>query len=439
MFYNLAIVGHTITIETIRKVVQTYYKDIQLIEVEFNSSEDVDRVSGYLKVIESEVDGVIFTGKIPYNLLNATMVSHTPWVYIDQNYSQLQRTLLEGVVHHGYDITKASIDSFSLEVVFNAYKEIQLYNEDLDLKVSNHDIFDPHFLDKLKNFHIENIRNHKSYFCLTGITSIYEALSAEGIPCLWLRPTVDTIKNTIESLKLRKKSQISAEREIVVLSVEPDLPDEYALVNENEYQLRLQKNKLAELVTLFAQKIQGAVVETGNRGYLIFSTRNILESETKGLTQVSLLEEVSKSIGSTISMGIGFGTTAREAKYHAVQGMYRARKHGGHQAFVVTDYNYVGSIKPTIKEVAITKDDGLLNIADRTGISFNTIYKLHCIVAENKRNRFTPKELSQLLGNSIRSTNRLLEKLEEASLIQITGRQIVGKAGRPSRIFRLLI
>lgn len=440
MIKHIAIVGHKRTIQLVKEVINNYYKEIQLTEIELNETRDVNRVSIFLKELESKVDGVLFTGKIPFNLLNITMVSHTPWVYIDQNYSQLQRTLLEGVYHHGYDITKASIDSYSRSVVLNAYKEIKLSEQDLHLQISKHDIYGAEFLEELKTFHKESYEADRSSFCLTGISSVYEYLESEGIPCLWLRPTVDTIKNTIERLKLRQSKRIREEREIVVLSVEPDLPDEYALVYENEYQLRLQKNKMAEVVTLFAQRIQAAIVETGNRGYLLFSTKNILEQETGGLKQISLLEEVERIAGTTVSIGIGFGTTAREAKYHALKGMYRARKHGGHQAYVVTESAYIGPIKAfEIEQKDTTMEASLLAIADRTSISLNMIFKLHCIIAESNNNRFTPKELSDLLGNSIRSTNRLLEKLEEANLIEVTGRQKVSKAGRPSRVFKLLI
>lgn len=440
MIKKIAVVGHKRTVKIVRKVIATYYKNIQMAEVDFIETMDVERVCETLKNLENEVDGVLFTGRIPYDLLNATMVSHTPWVYIDQNYSQLQRTLLEGVYHYGYDIKNASIDSYTEEVVYNAYKEIQLPKTSLQVQISTHDIFEPSFLEKLLNFHRENIEMKRASFCLTGVSSIYETLEKEGLPCLWLRPTVDTIKNTIERLKLRQRHRISAEREIVVLSVEPDLRDEYELASENEYQLRLQKNKLAEAITLFAQKIQAAIVETGSRGYLLFSTKNIVEMETNEFKTISLLDDVKRKTGTTVSLGIGFGTTAREAKFHALKGMYRARKYGGHQAYVVTEKRYIGPIKPLNIDVEseLAIEASLMVIADRTGISLNTIFKLHCIVAENTRNRFTPKELSDLLGNSVRSTNRLLEKLESAQLIEITGRQIVGSAGRPSRVFKIL-
>jgi hypothetical protein len=439
MIKQIAVVGHLRTIEIVRNVLHTYYKEISLTEIELNNSQEIQRVSDYLRVLEDDVDGVVFTGKIPYKLMNSAMFSHKPWVYIDQNYSQLQRTLLEGLLHHGYDIKKASIDSYEKEVVYNAYKEIQLLKSDLELQVSNHDIYHPNFLEQLQTFHKENVKRGVSEFCLTGISTIYEALIEEEVPCLWIRPTVDTIKNTIERLKLRQASKISAEREIVVVSVEPDLTDEYALTSENEYQLRLQRNQLAEIVTLFAQKIQAAIVEADRRGFLLFSTRNILEMETKGLKEITLLEEIYQKGMGTVSIGIGFGTTAREAKYYALQGMYRARKHGGHQAYVVSESSFIGRIKPSKIEDSGhgLLEDTLREIADRSGISLNTIFKLHCIIAENPRNRFTPKELSVLLATSVRSTNRLLEKLEEHKLIEMTGRQIVGSAGRPSRVFKI--
>ena len=161
MVFNIAVVGHMRSIEIVRNVTQTYYPDIKLTEVELNRSEDISRVSKYLKAIENDMDGVIVTGKIPYDLLNTTMVSHIPWVYIEQNYNQLQRTLLEGVIHHGYDITKASIDSFPTEVVYNAYKEIQLYKESLNLEVSDHDIYDPLFFRSKYVF--GNIKSSRMY------------------------------------------------------------------------------------------------------------------------------------------------------------------------------------------------------------------------------------------------------------------------------------
>lgn len=442
MIKQIAVVGHVRTIEIVKGVLETYYKEIGVTEVELNNSQEIQGVSDQLRRLEDTVDGLVFTGKIPYKLMNSAMFSHKPWVYIDQNYSQLQRTLLEGLLHHHYDIKRASIDSYEEAVVYNAYKEIQLLKKELALKVANHDIYQPDFLDQLQTFHRENVKQGISSFCLTGISTIYEALTRDKIPCLWIRPTVDTIKNTIERLKLRQASKISAEREIVVLSVEADLTDEYVLTSENEYQLRLQRNQLSEIVTLFAQKIQGAIVEVDQRGFLIFSTRNILEMETKGLKEVTLLEEIYHKGMGTVSIGIGFGTTAREAKYNAFQGMYRARKHGGHQAYIVSESSFIGHIKPTKKIEGLEQgllEDSLRDIAERSGISLNTIFKLHCIIAENPRNRFTPKELSSLLDTSTRSTNRLLEKLEAHRLIEMTGRQIVGSAGRPSRVFKILL
>jgi len=442
MIKNIAIIGHPRTIGLVRNVIHTYYNHLHITEIPLIQSDHLEKVSAYLKSIETDIDGVLFTGKIPYNLLNNMMVSHTPWVYIEQNYSQLQRTLLEGLYHHQYDITNVSIDSYDEKTVTNAYREIQLFKGDLNLQISKHDIYTSNFLNDLTLFHLQNYKVGKSSLCITGISSIFESLKEENVPCLLLRPTVDTIKDTIERLKLKKRSKINEERQIVVLCIEPDLAGDYALINENEYQLRLQQNKIAEEITLFAQRIQAAVVETGNHGYLLFSTKNILDIETKSLKELSLLHQINRTTSTTVSVGIGFGTTAREAKHSAVLGMHRARKHGGHQAYVVEDNNFIGPLKeivPQDESSTNSIESTLLHIADQTGISLNTIFRLHCIAAENSQNRFTSKELAELFGNSQRSMNRLLEKLELAGYIEITGKQIIGNSGRPSRVFKLLL
>lgn len=50
---------------------------------------------------------------------------------------------------------------------------------------------------------------------------------------------------------------------------------------------------------------------------------------------------------------------------------------------------------------------------------------------------FTTKELADEFGNSHRSMNRIIEKLELAGYVEVAGKKVVQKAGRPSRIIKL--
>ena len=440
MLFKLGVIGHGRNIKKVVEVSNVYFTDIEITEIQLVLADQIDSIVKYLHAQEQYFDGIIFTGKIPYDLMNHAMHSKTPWVYIDQNHSQLQRTLLEASFLKQYDLLNVSIDSYDKATVYNAYSEVGIDCDQLTLRISELDIFDPEFLNDLKAFHIHNYNHENSSFCITGVSSIYEALISENIPCMLLNPTVDTIKQTIHSLKLKKRSQVNEGSQIVALSIEIDLGNAYSLINENEYQVMLEKTKITEEIYLFAQRIQAAVIEVGVREYLLFSTKNIIELETKNMQNLTLLKDIEDKTFSTVSVGIGFGVTAREAKYNANLGMQRSKRSGGNQAFSVIDGIFEGpmtSVRTNVSEVSEIIDSTYQTIADASGISINTIFRLHCIMDENKKDCFTSKELADQFGNSNRSMNRILEKLELAGYVEVVGKKVVEGAGRPSRIVKL--
>jgi len=256
-----------------------------------------------------------------------------------------------------------------------------------------------------------------------------------------IEPTVEAIKQAVQHFRLKHEFSMVEDRQIVVIAIEMDMPDAYSLINENEYQLMLNKMKVAEEIYLFAQKIQAAVVEIGFRGYLLFGTKKILELETNNINELKILASVSSNTANTISIGVGYGITAREAKYNANQGMIKAKNEGGNKGYLVF-YNKV--IGPIVSDKergdANTNliDASYLTIAEKAGISVNTVYKLHCMIEQNKKYNYTSIELADELGISVRSVNRIVSKLEVNGFVRQVGKKVVSGAGRPSRIIKIL-
>ena len=101
---------------------------------------------------------------------------------------------------------------------------------------------------------------------------------------------------------------------------------------------------------------------------------------------------------------------------------------------------YFGPIVP-VHEPDNSPDDKIdgyfQEIAAAAGISLNSIIKIQTIMDINKTNTFTPLELAKAYGISLRSMNRLLEKLLDNNYARIIGYNMRNSAGRPSRIIRL--
>ncbi len=436
---KLGLVGHRRTIGMVTEIMALSFADIEITEIPMDTT-DITPVVSYIKANEHRFDGLLFTGKIPYDLVNTSIISQKPWTYIQHDTSRLLSGLLEASFTFGFDIRKISIDSYSEDDVYGIYENLKIPKETLDLHIAQNTIFDNDFLADTRRFHHENYRKKGSSVCITGISDVYEYLAGLNIPCVVLDPTKQSIEEAIKYYDIKKRSKLKKNSDIVVLAIERDLPDEHALIKENEYQLSLESMKISEEIYLFSQRVQAAVVEREIGKYMLFTTKQLFEMETEQLQKINILTKQNVMRFGTLSIGIGYGETAREAKYNANLGLLKAKKQGGNQAYKVENNQYFGPIVPlrASGETPADQIDGYFQkIASVTGISLNSILKLQSIMDRNKTNTFTPMELANLYGISLRSMNRLLEKLLSANYAKIIGHNMRTATGRPSRIVRL--
>lgn len=434
----LGLIGHQRTMDITSQLIEQYYTHIKVTKIPMNTMNTSEVVS-WIKSNESGFDGMLFTGKIPYDLINTEMISKKPWVYIQHDASRLLSGLLEASLSQKYDITKISIDSYPEDEVYEIYKNIN--TEILDIQVSNNSIFHETFLEDIKAFHKQAFLQKGVSVCITGISTVYEYLTEHSIPCIALDPTKQSIEEALRYLESKKEFQNEKSSQIVVIAIERDLPNEHALIKENEYQLALESMKISEEIYHFSQRVQAAVVEKEIGKYLLFTTKYLLELETEELQKLNIITKQIVQRFGTLSIGIGYGQTAREAKYNANLGLIKAKKHGGNQAYKVENNQYIGPIRPsTAQNEPINHIDGpFQRIASTAGISLNSVIKLQTIIDQQKSDTFTSDELAKLYGVSTRSMNRLLEKLLDTKYAQIVGCNIRTRAGRPSRIIKLCL
>ena len=436
---KLGLIGHNRTIGIVRKIMSQSFSDVEITEIPMDTT-DITSVVSYLKANEHSFDGLLFTGKAPYDLVNMAIISKKPWMYIQHDTSRLLSGLLEASFINGFDIRRISIDSYSEEDVYRIYENLKIPEEQLNVCICHNIPFNVEYLKNIQSFHRKNYENGNVSVCITGISGVYEYLLGLGVPCIVLDPTKQSIEEAIKYYDIKKRSKLQKNSDIVVLAIERDLPDEYALIKENEYQLSLEAMKISEEIYRFSQRIQAAIIEKEIGKYMLFTTKPLFEMETEQLQKINILTKQNMVQFGTLSIGIGYGETPREAKYNASLGLLKAKKKGGNQAYKVENNQYFGPIVPVHEpnNSPEYKIDGYFqNIASVTGISLNSIIKLQTIMDINKKDTFTPLELAKAYGVSLRSMNRLLEKLLDNNYAKIIGHNMRNSAGRPSRIIRL--
>ena len=163
-----------------------------------------------------------------------------------------------------------------------------------------------------------------------------------------------------------------------------------------------------------------------------------LESETDNLYNIELFENLKNQIFNSISIGIGYGETAIEAKYNANIAMEKAKQKGENILYVIYSGNRIyGPIKYNNTDDSLEINKRFYKIADESQVSLNKIFQIYNIIEREQKKNFTSKELATKCGISIRSMDRIIEKLENAGYIEIVGKNIITQYGRPSRIIKI--
>ncbi len=424
-------------VDIMQRVAQREFDDIQLVPLTYkNFSEAAQMVREH----QNEFDALIFSGNGAFDC-SATSVKQTIiWRILTMHGDRLTRALLLASIG-GYDLTRISCDGYQKDILTDIYEEIGIKKPYILFYPDGEDLTDPSHVDKIARFHLHSYQSGTVSCCITLFHYVYQYLIDRGIPCFFALPTYHCARETLQNVRLSYIAQHNQRSQIAVLMIKIDTPSKYSVIGQDEYQFHADKQVISDYVYRFASKIQAAVLEISYNTYLLFSTRHILEDETSGFTDIALLGEVGQSALHSVSVGIGYGTTAAAAKYNAIVAMEKAEKITGCSAYLLTeDGNCYGPLAQTEQRrpVKSTIDKRLYQIASDSQLSINRISQLNTIVQHHCQDCFTTKELAEQCGITTRSMDRILNRLEQAGYAMLVGKKVIAETGRPSRIMRLL-
>ena len=439
---KIGVFGHVKRINDIKEVSKAFEDTIDFIFVELNTLPTVAELKKILEEYEPVLNGIIFTGHVLYDMIIGEIIPSIPWEYLHRNDHQLYRALLKIKIKTDYDINRVSIDSYNRSTVKRIYSSLDIDSSIGNIVVAKDMDDNNDNVEYLKSFHLSNYRSGMVSCCITGLGNISDYLESRDIPVFTLDPTYDVIRETLMRLQMKSEVKKNRQSQIVVLYATIDESGDYSIKNDDNYNSAIEHMTVSKNIYKFAQSIGGVVTER-NRGYfLIFTTRNLIETITENFRTLPLLDNIEDNALRTISAGIGYGNNVMEAKQNAVNGMLRSKNNGGSQAYVVYNNKVIGPIKPSVnisKTKDLRVDKSFHIIAEETRLSINSIYKLHSIMVSSNKKTFTSKELSELYGVTSRSMNRILDKLIENDYAAVVGERVISNHGRPSRIIQLKI
>jgi hypothetical protein len=383
--------------------------------------------------LAKEAEVLFVFGPVAYRLVKERVHASVPVVQAPLTGAGLYRVLFSalksGRLHGGI-----SVDTLTKTMVMRTLRDLGL--EDIRVTVYNGPAWASP--EKLVAFHAQQAAAGLCSLAVTGAASVAEELAARGIAAEHLLPSEQDMIVALERALLSTESRRNKEAQIVVGMLAVD--DFGSLVLKKSSELEVQKLKLDihRMVLNYVESLDGYLTPIGEGEYLFFTTRGIFERETGGYKTIYLAKDARSSYGITLSLGVGFGTSANEAGMNARAALRKAREAGGNACFIIReDQTLIGPLEMSdpVQAVLPPTDAELMRRAEQAGMTSAYLSKLLAHASKSGKCDYKAHELADVLGVTIRSAHRLLQAWADNGLVKVVDMEKLSK-GRPRQIYR---
>ena len=387
-----------------------------------------------IKSIAEQYKIILFTGPIPYYEAKELskelpILKNIHLEYIRFNRSCLYRALFR--LRHLEDFTRLSIDTIPKQDIEIAFGELEI--EDTTPYILEYD----HLLtqEQLVQFHKKLFDKGKTDYALTSLRSAYMELKKLGVPTLRIYALRSEIIKALSRVNLIRDNIWQKSFHITVGMIAIDGYDTWE--RDKDFQEIQQFNiQVSQSLLKFIKQIDGHLEKMAPGKYLFFTTRALMEKVTDQFTLSPSIELLNNNL--TLSMGIGIGGSANIAADNAKLALQRAKEQGGNATFVVNENKQIiGPLDGQKKNIIETKftDEFVFELAEKTGLSTYSINKILDAVS-SVGTEFTAHDITPYLNMTLRSSRRLLKRLEESGVISIVGQESPYSHGKPRRVYR---
>ena len=289
------------------------------------------------------------------------------------------------------------------------------------------------FQDALTDFHRYNYFHNGAKICFTNMEKTYEALSAEGIPCIRISVSEDVILEQVYHLQFLENTAQKNRGQSASVQIYFDYSfDQETDLSLREWEKIHYQNEMRELIYSAAHRMGAAAFSEGASIFYIMSSRPVLMREfiQNGEYQ-KILFHGQQTPHNRLWIGIGYGDTPMEAKSRAAMAL-------NHSIADRSGANYIAEDEHQFTEIKINDPtDHTAYLLHRLHISSSTYEKLKEILRSHDQ-VITSAQLAADMGITERSANRLILRLEQENCVTTIGK-ISGGRGRPARIMKITL
>lgn len=428
MGYKLAVIGPHDLVERTLQLAERFPRLAPLPLPYDTESATLDLVEQALK---EKAQAFLFTGFLPYYLARSNGLTHPAFYYPIADNS-LVPLLFQLKVHHGIDVESLSLDTLQREEIFRVYRELGLSTD--NLFVNSHGLTEFN-LEQYVEFHRSLYLADQTVGGITAVNSVYQILRKQNVAIYRVVPNEVTMERTLLLATTFADGEMAKESQLI-----------FQLISTDAGELK-DKTKLAQLkerLEDYAREQQGALMVTDQQEFIVLINQRIFKKYSNFYESIPFLDAIQNELGIKLYMGIGMGHTARQALEHSRGALKLARTRSESNAYVIqSDKEVMGPIhirheRPEVYQLS-SSDAELYELSQKTQLSVSTLTKLQNLLEDMDRDCITSKIICDSLKVSLRTANRILNKLAAAGVaVEVGVEDSIGR-GRPRRIYRVNI
>ncbi len=436
---RIGFAGAGACLDPVQSLVLERFPEIDPVFCRSESIQTEDAALRDMTGLKAKVDGLIFDSELRFHLLRKPVSPAVPCSWIERDGSSLSRTLLP-LARQGIDIANLSIDAAAPAAVERILKDAGV-TEDRSrfLSVLSADAGSD-CLQNLLEEHRNLYRSGAVSGCLTSWPMLYSRLAEEGIPAACCLPSAEDIALAVAAMEetLGPVSEPPDEGMAVLSIFLRPRADAGEKMQTSASMRAMEEWKAASELYRFADRTGAAVVQNAERHFLILLTCRKLMEYTSSMKHMPFLSLIQENSLCEVCIGIGFGSSPKDAQDNADLALRSAIYEDGASVFTADGPESVTGPVVFERTPPEPRDQAwvdMQSLAEKTGVSFDKLYRLQQLMRSTGRNSFTAASLADMLHMSMRTANRLLAALAETGYAEIRGRTATGHSGRPSHIY----
>lgn len=422
---------------------QPHKEYLEALEAEFGHlcewriiiSKTLQEVDALYEKNKFEVDAFIFSGAFIFEAIDkAHLLPELPYKVLQDDEAAIFKTLVKILVNYKDVDTKRIYIDFAYRIT--AFNDIiEHFCQPLYSVSQTDNIFNETQL-LLKN-HIDLWAQDKVDLSITAYGHLLSEFDERGIRYLYLRPSVNSVRETIKSLmdeitirKLNNRKIVVGRVQLAKEETEFDINDETGNeMSELKSSIKdfFRMNKLVDTNQSIEDYIQ---LDLPYELYLKVSDH---------LQGCALLTHLQRSVQGVVKIGWGSGREYFQARENAERASRQALAYKGSCSFFVSDEQKVTG--PLDRSSAITfremPDQEIIELAEKIGINNINLQKLISYATRIGTNKLSSEDCANCLSITVRGANRILNNIEAKEYAAIIHEKRENRKGRPKKYYEM--